>query len=66
MTSISAILVTESLKESLLSLQPIFKQIKNIFGHFPGDSVVVLGTKKNECSEVLLNKKTDKIKNVMR
>ena len=50
--AIDAIVVTESMKSDVLSLPIIFQQIKNILGHFPAASVVVLGTKKNDCNKV--------------
>ena len=49
-TSISAILVTESLMDSTINLKPLLKQIGGVLGQFPKTSIVVLGTKGNTCA----------------
>lgn len=63
--SVSAIIVTESLKGDVLHLRPIFQQIKNILGYFPSNSIVVLGKKKNDCNNVFAEKKKVKIMEVL-
>lgn len=47
----SAIIVTESFKSETITLGLVFQQIKNILGTFPAQSIIVLGTKKNDCGE---------------
>ena len=49
-STLEAILVTESFKSDTLNLKPVFKQIKNILGYFPAKSIIVLATKKNDCT----------------
>ena len=61
MSAVSAIIVTESIKADVLSLPIIFKQIQSILGTFPASSVIVLGTKKNDCNSVFSEIKTKKI-----
>ena len=58
---ISAIIVTESYFSNVLSLPPLFSQITNIFGHFPEDSIIVLGTKRNEVKDNLANRRLKQI-----
>ena len=48
--SLDAIVITESLASDEVTLIPIFEQIQNIFGYFPKDSIIIVGTKRNECS----------------
>lgn len=55
--SIAAVLITESIKSDILSLRVIFQQIRTIFGYLPLESIVVLGTKRNDCSKVFGEKR---------
>lgn len=48
--SFSALIVTESFKSDTVTLSLIFQQIKAILGVFPTQSIIVLGTKKNDCN----------------
>ncbi len=47
LNKISAIIITESLKDSSHQLRNIFAQITKIFGFLPVKSIIVLGTKQN-------------------
>ena len=58
---IDAIVVTESLKNEIMSLPLVFHQIKNILGHLPTESIVVLGTKKNDCNPFFAEERVVKI-----
>ena len=57
--------MTESVKSDVLSLPIIFQQIKNILGQFPAASIVVLGTKKNDCNKVFAEKRTAMIRKTL-
>jgi hypothetical protein len=63
--AIDAIVVTESIKADAISLPIIFQQIYNILGQFPSESVIVLGTKKNDCNSVAANIRTTQILQTM-
>jgi hypothetical protein len=47
---VSAIMITESFKTDVLNLPIILDKIKNILGYLPVDSIIVLGTKRNDTS----------------
>ena len=47
--SLDAIVVTESYTSDIIYLKSILKWIKDLVGFLPTKSIIVLGTKKNDC-----------------